>query len=229
MLFDLRGRGRGRTVQAIYLSLALLMGGGLIFFGIGGATNGGLFDAFGGGNGSSTSADSAFQKRVDDLDKRVKANPQDAAAWAGLAKARFQLAGTGENFDETQQAYTDKGRAKLDSASVAWQRYLSLNPPKPDPTAANFMVQAYGQGGLAQYDKAVQAMEYVIDARPNVSALYAQLAVLAHGAKQDRKSTLAEQKAIELAPKANRKDLKTQIQVARSQLDQATQGQSQSG
>jgi tetratricopeptide (TPR) repeat protein len=229
MLFDLRGRGRRRTVQAIYLSLALLMGGGLIFFGIGGATNGGLFDAFGGGNGNSTSADSAFQKRVDDLDNRVKANPKDAAAWAGLAKARFQLAGTGENFDETQQAYTDKGRAKLDSASVAWQRYLSLNPPRPDPTAANFMVQAYGQGGLAEYDKAVQAMEYVIDARPNVSALYAQLAVLAHGAKQDRKSTLSEQKAIELAPKANRKDLKTQIQVARSQLDQATQGQSQSG
>ena len=27
MLFDLRGRGRRRTVQAIYLSLALLMGG----------------------------------------------------------------------------------------------------------------------------------------------------------------------------------------------------------
>ncbi len=29
MLFDLRGRGRRRAIQAIYLSLALLMGGGL--------------------------------------------------------------------------------------------------------------------------------------------------------------------------------------------------------
>ena len=35
MLFDLRGRGRRRTVQAIYLGLAILLGGGLIFFGVG--------------------------------------------------------------------------------------------------------------------------------------------------------------------------------------------------
>ena len=51
MLFDLRGRGRRRTVQVIYLSLAVLMGGGLVLFGIGGGTNESLFDAIG-GNGS---------------------------------------------------------------------------------------------------------------------------------------------------------------------------------
>jgi hypothetical protein len=229
MLFDLRGRGRRRTVQAIYLSLALLMGGGLVFFGIGGATNGGLFDAFSGNNGNSTAADSAFTKRVDTMETRVKANPSDAPAWAELAKARFQLAGTGDNFDAGGQAYTDKGRAKLREASAAWQRYLALNPSKPDANVANFMVQAYGQGALSQYDKAVQAMEIVIDARPASSALYAQLAVLAHGAKQDRKSTLAEEKAVELAPAADRKNLKTQIQVARSQLDQSAQAQASNG
>ncbi len=53
MLFDLRGRGRRRTVQVIYLGLAVLMGGGLVLFGIGGATPGGLFDAVS-GNSSST-------------------------------------------------------------------------------------------------------------------------------------------------------------------------------
>ena len=46
MLFDLRGRGRRRTVQVIYLSLALLMGGGLVLFGIGSDQSGGLVDAF---------------------------------------------------------------------------------------------------------------------------------------------------------------------------------------
>ena len=46
MLFDLRGRGRRRTVQVIYLSLAILMGGGLVLFGIGSSSSGGLFDAF---------------------------------------------------------------------------------------------------------------------------------------------------------------------------------------
>ena len=34
MLFDLRGKGRRRTVQVIYVSLAILMGGGLVLFGI---------------------------------------------------------------------------------------------------------------------------------------------------------------------------------------------------
>ena len=45
MLFDLRGRRR-RLVQATYLSLAVLMGGGLVLFGIGGDVSGGLFNAF---------------------------------------------------------------------------------------------------------------------------------------------------------------------------------------
>ena len=63
MLFDLRGRRR-RAVQATYLMLALLMGGGLVLFGIGGDVSGGLVDAFkGGGGGSST--DSALEDRVD--------------------------------------------------------------------------------------------------------------------------------------------------------------------
>src|SRR6188472_169767 len=52
MLFDLRGKGRRRTVQVIYLGLAILMGGGLVLFGIGGATSGGLFDAINGNSGS---------------------------------------------------------------------------------------------------------------------------------------------------------------------------------
>ena len=45
MLFDLRGRGRRNTIKVIYVSLAILMGGGLVFFGIGGDVSGGLVDA----------------------------------------------------------------------------------------------------------------------------------------------------------------------------------------
>jgi tetratricopeptide (TPR) repeat protein len=229
MLFDLRGRGRRRTIQAIYLSLALLMGGGLVLFGIGGNTNGGLFDAFKSGGGSSSNASSAFTKRLDAMEKRTRLNPSDAAAYAGLAKLRFQVAETGTNFNSDQQAFTDGGKQELARASAAWQRYLALNPPKPDPQVAALMVQAYGQGALQQYDKAVQALEIVIDSRTPTYQLYAQLAILAAGAKQDRKSTLAEQKAIALAPKAQRKNLKTQIDLAKSQLTGATPTTSGSG
>ena len=75
MLFDLRGRGRRRTVQVIYLSLAILMGGGLVLFGIGGGTNGGLFDAIGGGSGSSANVDAVFQKRLDTYNQQPEGQP----------------------------------------------------------------------------------------------------------------------------------------------------------
>ena len=52
MLFDLRGRGRRRAVKVIYLGLALLLGGGLVLFGIGGDAHGGLGDAFKDNSGS---------------------------------------------------------------------------------------------------------------------------------------------------------------------------------
>jgi tetratricopeptide (TPR) repeat protein len=230
MLFDLRGRGRRRTVQAIYLTLAIIMGGGLVLFGIGGATSGGLLDAIQGSSGS-TNAGDVFQKRVDNLEKRVKANPSDANAWAQLAVLRFQLATTsGENYDSTTGTYTAKGRAQLRQASNAWQRHLAIAGEKPNITAAKDMVQAYGPTGLQSYAQAVKALEFVIDATPNPTyQTYAQLAVLAHGAKQDRKATLAADKAVALAPKAQRKTLRQQIKAAQQQLDAAAGGTQTTG
>jgi hypothetical protein len=218
MLFDLRGRGRRRTIQVIYLSLAILMGGGLVLFGIGGNTSGGLVDAIQGNSGT-TDADEAFNKRVEALQKRTRINPRDSRAWAQLASLRFQAATTGENYDNNAQAYTTKGKAELRKATAAWQRHLALAPDKPDATVANQMVQAYGVSGLQQYDEAVRAMEVVIDNRDPTYQIYAQFSVLAHAAKQDRKSTLAADKAVELAPKAQRKDVREQIKLAKSQLD----------
>ena len=133
MLFDLRGRGRRRAIQVIYLGLAVLMGGGLIFFGIGGNTNGGLFDAFNGsGGGGSSNAGAAFNKRLATLEKRAQANPQDAAALAGIAKLHFQLASTGENYDQTQQAFTTKGKNELRQA--ASHGIATWRPIRPSPT-----------------------------------------------------------------------------------------------
>ena len=72
MLFDLRGRGRRRTVQVIYATLAILLGGGLVLFGIGGGTNGGLFDAIGGNGSSSTSTDKVFQDRLASYQRQLQ-------------------------------------------------------------------------------------------------------------------------------------------------------------
>jgi tetratricopeptide (TPR) repeat protein len=213
-------------VRVIYLSLAILMGGGLVLFGIGGATSGGLIDAIQ-GNGSTTSSTDTFQKRVDALEKRVKANPRDSRAWAQLADTRFQSATSGVNYDQTNGAYTAKGKAVLRSAAAAWQRHLALSPDKPNTRVANEMVQAYGAGGLRNYPEAVKALEFVIDATPKPTyQTYAQLAVLSHGAKQTRKEKLSTQKALDLAPKSQRKTVSDQIKAAEQQLDGlATAGQ----
>ena len=218
MLFDLRGRGRRRTVQVIYITLALLMGGGLVLFGIGGNTSGGLVDAINGGGSGSTSADKVFEKRLKTYEQRAKANPNDAANWSNLARLHFQQAGTGENFNATQGAYTEKGLAELRDASAAWKRHLAVAGDKPDPNAASLMAQAYGQAGLKQYPDAVKALEVFIDARKATPQLYGQLAILAAAAKQDRKSQLSEDKAISLTPKKDRKDFKAQIDLAKQQL-----------
>src|SRR3712207_6390753 len=100
MLFDLRGRGRRRTVQVIYLGLALLLGGGLVLFGIGGDVQGGLFDAFRDNQGNATEQ---LEKRVDDAEARTNANPRDPRAWATLASAEYQLAGSSEGVGANEQ------------------------------------------------------------------------------------------------------------------------------
>src|SRR6202011_4440071 len=105
MLFALRGRGRRRTIQAIYLWLAILMGGGLVFFGIGGATNGGLLDAFK-GSGGGGSGGSLFDARLKAAERRVALAPNDPSAWAQLTLLRFQVANVPANYDPSGNGYT---------------------------------------------------------------------------------------------------------------------------
>jgi len=221
MLFDLRGRGRRRTVQVIYLGLAILIGGGLVLFGIGGATTGGVADIFG---NQTADTNGTFEAKVKSAEKKTAANPNDAAAWAALAKARYQLAGVGENFNAST-GFTDKGREQLAQVDKAWQKYLALNPPKPDSNVAALMVQAYSQAALNKPDDVVTAEEIVVDARPPSANLYAQLAVYAYMAGQTRKAELAEKKALALASDATEKaQIKQSIEQAKQQIaqDQAT-------
>ena len=221
MLFDLRGRGRRRLVQGIYLALAILMGGGLVLFGIGGNTAGGLLDAVK-GNGSGGGTNNTFEKRVAQLQKRVQVSPRDAAAWVALARARYQETSTGDNYDQTTSSFTPKGKQKLRGVETAWDHYLALNPPKPNPDVANLMVQAFGPSGLNHPDKAVAAMEIVVDSRPPSYALYAQLSQLAYLASQTRKGDLSAKKAVALAPKDQRAQLKQQLDQIKTQA--AAQG-----
>lgn len=213
MLFDLRGRGRRRFVQAIYLGLAILMGGGLVLFGVGGATSGGLLDAFKNDSGGASVSDT-FKKRVKDAETAVKVRPADPKAWANLTRVRFQEASSGDGFDQNNGVFTDSGKQDLQAADQAWEKYLTLTK-KPDDTVASLMVQAYSQYGLNDPDKAVEAMEVIVDSRAPTGPLYVQLASYAYQAGQTRKAELASKKAIQLTPKDDREQIKAQLDAAR--------------
>ncbi|MFL5845156.1 MAG: hypothetical protein ACJ762_10720 [Solirubrobacteraceae bacterium] len=211
MLFDLRGRGRRNTVRVIYASLALLMGGGLVLFGVG-SNAGGIFSNS--GNNDSTSVSDITKERLAKAEAGVKAKPSDAAAWATLTRARFQSIASDEV--TTTGEYVGDGIAKAKSASAAWDKYLALKPAKIDTNLANLMRQVFL--GLGQADKAVDAQETVIDATPDADyQAYRNLAFLAYGAGQSRKGDLSSKKALELAPKDQRNTLKSQLDQAKAQ------------
>ena len=225
MLFDLRGRGRRRTVQVVYLGLALLMGGGLVLLGVGGNTSGGgLLDAF--TNGSDAPDTGIFGDRREAVEKRVKANRQDATAWAALARARYQEASAGGGIDQNTGVFTAEGRTQLREADRAWKEYLKLDPPRPDATVAVLMAQVYGPAGLSRPGDAVGAQEIVADQRADVGS-YLQLAGYAYAANQTRKADLAGDKAISLATKDQREQIKAQVDGLKQQAAQAAAQQAQ--
>jgi hypothetical protein len=218
MLFDLRGSGRKRAVEVIYMTLAVLMGSGLVLFGIGGATSGGLLDVFtgGGGGGGGGGGNDILAKQEKTAQQRANANPSDAKAWATLARLHYQQAGQGDNYDQSRGVFNSSGRRELGQAGAAWERYLKLEQKQPDPNLAALMVQAYAPTALNQPKSGVQAAEIVADARPSAQAFY-QLAVFAYSAGQTRKGDLAAAKALEKTPAADRPSVKSQLDAIKKQ------------
>jgi hypothetical protein len=206
MLFDLRGRGRRRTVRIVYTGLAVLMGFGLIALGIGGGFgSGGILSAFTGNEGSSSGA--SFAAEVSKYRKLTQKEPHSAAAWAGLTKALLHEAGL-EGL-ATSTGLTSKGKEVYSEAAQAWNGYLALNPSKPNSELAKRMVVIYGEEGLNEPANAVAVLQLVVADEPKSAAAYSQLAEYAYKAKNPRVGDLAAAKAVALAPAAERKRLQT--------------------
>lgn len=224
MLFDLQSRGRKNVVRVIYLWLAILLGGGLVLFGIGtGIEGGGIVDIFNSGEDTSAQVSRAETR----ANRAVRQNPDDPQAWADLARARYQTAGLGSNYDSATNTFTASGREKLETAVAAWQRYLALEPERPDPTLARLMAGAYAETGLNQPAEAAAAMEIVTEEQPSAAA-YGALAQYAYLADQMRKGDLAAAKAVELAPEAQKRLVRRQLadvkrQILQQQIEEAVQ------
>ena len=212
MLFDLRGRGRRRAVQAIYLSLAILMGGGLVLFGIGGATQRRPARRVQGQR-----QHPERERHLPEAHRRGRARrqgPSERSGGLGPAHARPLPAGRHRRrLRQQPDVFTDKGKEELLGAESAWNKYLTLTD-KPDDTVASLMVQAFSQVGLNKPDKAVEAKEIILERR-QTGPLYVQLAALAYQAGQTRKAQLASKKALALTPKDSKEQIKAQLESAR--------------
>jgi hypothetical protein len=226
MLFDLRGSGRRRTVKIVYITLAFLMGGGLVLFGIGGggALSGGLVDAITSSNGGGDVNVDRFRQAEQKATAAAHADPTNAALWAAVARARYNLAAAGGNVNSSTGEFSAAGKAQLQAAGRAWEESLKLAGDKADSRVASLMVQAYSVLGDAA--KAAAAQE-VIALDRNSSGTYTQLAQLAYQAGQVRKGDLARDKALKLTEPDMRESLKGQLDSLRSQavLQSAQQGQ----
>jgi hypothetical protein len=218
MLFDLRGRRR-RAVQATYLMLAVLMGGGLVLFGIGGDVSGGLLDAFKGGGGPS--ADSAFQKRIDRQEERLQENPQNQAVLQSLVRDYYSLATSQRESGAT--GFPPDAKDDLRQAGVYWQRYADA-AEKPNPDTAGYALQVYDVGGLNRPKEAQRAAAILAEAT-NDSPSYLRLVAYATRAGDKRTANLAAQKAVDLAPKAQKKAIEQQAEA----LKKPPQAQQPSG
>lgn len=214
MLFDLRGSGRRRTVKIVYITLAFLMGGGLVLFGIGGggALQGGLVDAITGTPGDS--GNERFLEAEERATARARANPQDADLWAEVARARFNLASSGENIDTNTGNYSDEGAELLRAAGRAWDEHVKLAGKNPDSRVASLMVQGFS--ALGDLERATAAQEVVANDRESAGA-YATLATLAYQAGQQRKGDLATDRALELTEPDMREALRGQLESVKVQ------------
>jgi hypothetical protein len=205
MLFDLQGKRR-RVVQAVYLMLAVLMGGGLVLFGIGGDVSGGLFDAFSDRNGGS--GNDVVEERIDRNEERAKANPQAEAPHKELVRDYYALA-VGQA--TAQGVFPADARDELRKAGTHWTAYLEVEKGKPDASLARVALQVYDPTALNQPQQAVRVAR-IIASEGNDASSYMQLAQYALLAGDKRIEKLASAKAIDLAPKKQRKAVRDQLQ-----------------
>jgi hypothetical protein len=206
MLFDLRARGRRRTVRVIYIGLVAIFLLGFVGAGVGGGFgSGGVFNIFTSNEGSNSAS---FAREIAMYRKLTQKEPTNVGAWERLTKALLHEAG-GEAYVSRTGVVTSKGKELFKQAAQAWNSYLALNP-KPSTELAQLMVNVYGEQGLNEPAEAVKILQIVVAARP-IARYYFELAQYAYKAHNVRIGDLAAEKTISLVPAAQRPRVKNEL------------------
>jgi hypothetical protein len=105
-------------------------------------------------------------------------------------------------------------RDELRQAGSYWERYADV-AEKPNPDTAGYALQVYDQAALDQPKKAQRAAAIIAeDANDSIS--YLRLVSVAARAGDTRTANLAAQKAIDLAPKGQKKAIEKQAEALKA-------------
>jgi hypothetical protein len=214
MLFDLRSRGRRRTMQVIYIGLAVLMAAGLVLFGVGtGTGGGGLFGGLAGSN-SSGGGSGALTATVKKAQQQVDRNPNDPAAWQKLITARWENA---QSSGLTNAGFTAFGKQQLAQVTSDYERYAKL-VSEPDVTTATFAAKAYSY--LGNYAQEAHTWDTITSIQPSTIG-YKCLALSAYAAKNTSLGQLASNKMLAHVPKKQRTQIQAELEAAGSKPTEA--------
>jgi hypothetical protein len=209
VLFDLTGR-RKRAIQVIYATLAVLMGGGLVLFGIGSDATGGLFDALGLRDGGGRGGSGAYIDRAERIERQLATKPKDEQLLLELARTRF-LAGNSElegDASTGQQTVTPEAEKQYGEAIGAWEKYLDTKPSRPNTNTAKLIVQAYV--GINDADGAAAAQQLVAEAEPS-QGTWSNLALYQYFAFAFAKGDAAAAEAVKLANSAQKSLVRSRL------------------
>lgn len=204
MLFDLQSGKRRRVVQVVFGTMALLFGVSFLFFGIGSDAQGGLADLLGFGTNDPGTSNPQFEEQIDQAEERLAADPEDEKALLDLAEIHYQAA----QFELQQDPESEDAQAEFGASLDAWERYLKLDPKKPDPGVAAFASQAYVQ--LADAKGAAEAQRIVAEDNPS-SGTYANLAYYLYVAGKIDEGDEAARIAVAEADDTQREQIEKQL------------------
>jgi hypothetical protein len=246
MLFDLRSPGRRNLIRVVYAGLAVLMGGGLIFFGIGGSGTGLFSDAGGGGGGGDGNP---FEDQIDDAEARLQQNPQDTAALAELVQLHYQTGSNQIEVDEESgtQSLTEDGEQALQQSADAWDRYLKLTQKsggQPATGVSSLAVQTFSvladtsfsqalsatsgtdaldsaNDAVTSWADAAEAQRILADAQPAGQA-YANLAFFLYRAGDIAGGDQAAARASQVASGSEKASIEQQLKQTKTEGEQLT-------
>jgi hypothetical protein len=224
MLFEIRGR-RKRVIQVVYVFLALLLGGSLVLFGIGGDASGGLGDALGIGGHGGSGGSAEYNDEVESAQATLETDPANTAALLGLARYNYLNGQQQLELDEDQQTQvlTEDAVVSFEASIEAWERYLDENKGKADDSVATLVFRAYGnvalnssnQAGIQRrLDGAQNTAEIVAAGRPGPQT-YLDLAGAAYLAGDIKAGDKASEQALDAVDETGSTALEAELKSSK--------------